>query len=140
MRAYHGEVAEWSNVHDWKSCESARVPRVRIPPSPPLSSNNEARPTCLETAKFDRSLAGGVPVCELRFLAQAKPRIRCQQCPPPYPPKPPRSILDKGCRAPTFGVGWRTLNLRLLAHSGLSRWMSTATRAFLRHQSCARPG
>ncbi len=31
-----GEVAEWSNVRDWKSRVPARVPRVRIPPSPPL--------------------------------------------------------------------------------------------------------
>jgi hypothetical protein len=31
-----GEVTEWSKVHDWKSCVPARVPRVRIPPSPPL--------------------------------------------------------------------------------------------------------
>ena len=31
-----GEVAEWSNAHDWKSCVVARQPRVRIPPSPPV--------------------------------------------------------------------------------------------------------
>ena len=29
-----GEVTEWPKVHDWKSCVPARVPRVRIPPSP----------------------------------------------------------------------------------------------------------
>ncbi len=29
-----GEVTEWPKVHDWKSCVSERVPRVRIPPSP----------------------------------------------------------------------------------------------------------
>lgn len=30
-----GEVAEWSNAHDSKSCVPVRVPGVRIPPSPP---------------------------------------------------------------------------------------------------------
>ncbi len=28
-------MTEWSKVHDWKSCVPARVPRVRIPLSPP---------------------------------------------------------------------------------------------------------
>ncbi len=32
---HHGEVAEWSNVRDWKSRVPETVPRVRIPPSPP---------------------------------------------------------------------------------------------------------
>ena len=27
-------MTEWPKVHDWKSCELARVPRVRIPLSP----------------------------------------------------------------------------------------------------------
>src|SRR3989338_11197711 len=31
-----GEVAEWSNAHDSKSCIPERVSRVRIPPSPPI--------------------------------------------------------------------------------------------------------
>ena len=31
-----GEVAEWSNVRDWKSRVLERVPRVRIPPSPAI--------------------------------------------------------------------------------------------------------
>ena len=30
-----GEVAEWSNVPDSKSGVLSKVPRVRIPPSPP---------------------------------------------------------------------------------------------------------
>lgn len=35
-KLYHrGEVAEWSNAHDSKSCVPVRVPGVRIPPSPP---------------------------------------------------------------------------------------------------------
>ena len=32
--ASSGEMTEWPKVHDWKSCEPARVPRVRIPVSP----------------------------------------------------------------------------------------------------------
>ena len=28
-------MSEWSKEHDWKSCVRLRVPRVRIPPSPP---------------------------------------------------------------------------------------------------------
>lgn len=31
-----GEVAEWSNAHAWKACESAMAPRVQIPSSPPF--------------------------------------------------------------------------------------------------------
>ena len=31
----HGEVAEWSNARDSKSCIRATVSRVRIPSSPP---------------------------------------------------------------------------------------------------------
>ena len=31
-----GEVLEWFNRHAWKACVAARLPRVRIPPSPPL--------------------------------------------------------------------------------------------------------
>jgi hypothetical protein len=38
-----GEVTEWSNVHDWKSCVLERVPRVRIPPSPPCFAPEELR-------------------------------------------------------------------------------------------------
>ena len=33
-----GEVAEWSNAHAWKACESAMAPRVQIPSSPPFFS------------------------------------------------------------------------------------------------------
>jgi DNA processing protein len=32
---YSGEVLEWSNRHAWKACVAARLPWVRIPPSPP---------------------------------------------------------------------------------------------------------
>ena len=31
-----GEVPEWPNGHDWKSCRGASLSRVRIPPSPPM--------------------------------------------------------------------------------------------------------
>src|SRR3989344_5568360 len=34
----HGEVAEWSNASDSKSDVPARVPWVRIPPSPPRNT------------------------------------------------------------------------------------------------------
>ncbi len=30
-----GEMPEWSNGHDWKSCVGVTLPRVRIPLSPP---------------------------------------------------------------------------------------------------------
>jgi hypothetical protein len=36
-----GEMTEWPKVHDWKSCVPARVPRVRIPLSPPAPSLSE---------------------------------------------------------------------------------------------------
>ncbi len=35
MISWFGEVAEWSNVPDSKSGVLSKVPRVRIPPSPP---------------------------------------------------------------------------------------------------------
>ena len=35
MSSRFGEVAEWSNVLDSKSSVLSKVPRVRIPPSPP---------------------------------------------------------------------------------------------------------
>ena len=35
MNSRFGEVAEWSNVPDSKSGVLSKVPRVRIPPSPP---------------------------------------------------------------------------------------------------------
>ena len=31
----HGELAEWSKAHDWKSCLRGTVTRVQIPNSPP---------------------------------------------------------------------------------------------------------
>jgi hypothetical protein len=33
-----GEMAEWFKAHAWKVCVLSKVPRVRIPVSPPLSS------------------------------------------------------------------------------------------------------
>ena len=39
----NGEVAEWSIASDSKSDEPARVPGVRIPPSPPLWKTSEER-------------------------------------------------------------------------------------------------
>ena len=33
-----GEVTEWPIVHPWKGCVLETEPRVRIPPSPPLSA------------------------------------------------------------------------------------------------------
>ena len=35
---WFGEVAEWSNVPDSKSGVLSKVPRVRIPPSPPYTT------------------------------------------------------------------------------------------------------
>jgi hypothetical protein len=37
-----GEMTEWPKVHDWKSCVPARVPRVRIPLSPPGKTSGSA--------------------------------------------------------------------------------------------------
>ena len=34
-RLSHGEMAEWLKAHAWKACVLERVPRVRIPVSPP---------------------------------------------------------------------------------------------------------
>ena len=35
-----GEVAEWFKVHAWKVCVLSKVPRVRIPVSPPIIEEN----------------------------------------------------------------------------------------------------
>jgi hypothetical protein len=35
-KSSHGEMAEWLKAHAWKACVLERVPRVRIPVSPPL--------------------------------------------------------------------------------------------------------
>ena len=32
---YQGEMAEWFKAHAWKVCVLLKVPRVRIPVSPP---------------------------------------------------------------------------------------------------------
>ena len=50
-RSCTGEVAEWSIVPDSKSGVPARVPRVRIPPSPPAF----AKPTAGRPAGMRRS-------------------------------------------------------------------------------------
>ena len=34
-----GEVSEWLKEHAWKACVRVTVPRVRIPPSPPLEAS-----------------------------------------------------------------------------------------------------
>ena len=34
-----GEVLEWSIRHAWRACDRVIGPRVRIPPSPPISKN-----------------------------------------------------------------------------------------------------
>jgi mannose-6-phosphate isomerase-like protein (cupin superfamily) len=36
-----GRVPEWSNGPAWKACEPLRVPRVRIPPLPPVKINKK---------------------------------------------------------------------------------------------------
>ena len=36
VRAFSGEVAEWSKAHAWKVCRRETVSRVRIPVSPPV--------------------------------------------------------------------------------------------------------
>ena len=35
--SFFGEVAEWFKAHAWKVCVLLKVPRVRIPVSPPTS-------------------------------------------------------------------------------------------------------
>ena len=35
-------MSEWLKEHAWKACVFERVPRVRIPLSPPLNPNNQA--------------------------------------------------------------------------------------------------
>src|SRR5262245_46076361 len=41
---YSGEVQEWLNWQHWKCCERETVPWVRIPPSPPETSEFPDRP------------------------------------------------------------------------------------------------
>ena len=36
-------MAEWFKAHAWKVCVLSKVPRVRIPVSPPLNFNNKIR-------------------------------------------------------------------------------------------------
>ena len=36
IRFLKGEMAEWFKAHAWKVCVLLKVPRVRIPVSPPL--------------------------------------------------------------------------------------------------------
>jgi hypothetical protein len=36
-KSSHGEMAEWLKAHAWKACVLERVPRVRIPVSPPFT-------------------------------------------------------------------------------------------------------
>src|SRR5689334_25384235 len=50
-----GEVTEWPKVHDWKSCVPARVPRVRIPPSP-LKHRRQPKVSCPPAGK--RAIVG----------------------------------------------------------------------------------
>ncbi len=47
---WFGEVAEWSNVPDSKSGVLSKVPRVRIPPSPPYTT---AEPLSTELYVFE---------------------------------------------------------------------------------------
>jgi hypothetical protein len=39
LRFSDGEMAEWLKAHAWKACVLERVPRVRIPVSPPVFNN-----------------------------------------------------------------------------------------------------
>jgi hypothetical protein len=43
-KSSHGEMAEWLKAHAWKACVLERVPRVRIPVSPPFSLNCRETP------------------------------------------------------------------------------------------------
>ena len=45
----NGEMAEWLKAHAWKACVLERVPRVRIPVSPPYfqSLRLEIKPSTL---------------------------------------------------------------------------------------------
>ena len=54
----HGEVAEWSNARAWKARVAARLPGVRIPPSPPASAKPTAgRPAFgIDGCRFSRNL------------------------------------------------------------------------------------
>ena len=54
-RQHPGEVAEWSNVRDWKSRVVERLPRVRIPPSPPFSSTRSDAEGDLATSDARRA-------------------------------------------------------------------------------------
>src|SRR5271165_1976227 len=40
QRVLSGEMAEWLKAHAWKACVLERVPRVRIPVSPPFKINS----------------------------------------------------------------------------------------------------
>ena len=40
LNNYLGEMAEWFKAHAWKVCVLLKVPRVRIPVSPPKIKNH----------------------------------------------------------------------------------------------------
>ena len=68
-RENHGEVSEWLKEHAWKACVGATLPRVRIPPSPPIHSHET-----LEVASSQKNLATRLFKERARRLDSEKPR------------------------------------------------------------------
>ena len=77
--AGQGEVTEWPKVHDWKSCVPARVPRVRIPPSPQFLRfaqqlpRGPVRAASLGSASLQATNPSLSAVSSLRSATAAKP-------------------------------------------------------------------
>jgi hypothetical protein len=67
-----GEVSEWSIEHAWKACVLETVPRVRIPPSPPI----QRVPACLGLFVLMKGMrTGSTSVHPARKVAKSKSGI-----------------------------------------------------------------
>ncbi len=99
-RAPPGEMTEWPKVHDWKSCVLARVPRVRIPLSPP---NRSTPPAAQSHAAW--GLASGAVTPASRRCSRVAWRSCRRSCPRPAARRAPR--LPAACARPASGAAPR---------------------------------
>ena len=89
----YGEVPEWSNGTVSKTVVRSRVPRVRIPPSPPHNTNHPVGVICvirsvealMRTLRFDKS--SGQTIWSAQRLRVNGARY--MDVPQPIPPSPP---------------------------------------------------
>lgn len=94
-------MAEWSNAQHWKCCVLVRVPRVRIPPSPPFLCSRKPRQKrfySTETSAFQiRNTPERAVHMRLIHISAGSGRVffapQGRFCPPlPQIPPPSRAI------------------------------------------------